>query len=259
MDQQLVAIAAETLAAIPFGSDGGTQHADTFESISMATHGDMDVSMYDGFDMIVARRGQQTGQSMLKPRFAALLRRRSDGAVRLIRQWAQDGFMETSIMVPHERRSVIEEAFSTHDEATRAGVNVLCDRYERTDATAEDVVEHDATVLRELAWHARRAAAAAMIPDLAGALLETARDMMPTRVIQQERVEMLEEALSSIGAMDHQTHHYLDSTMRANPTECLSKYSVGRIVEETLTRSRAMGTSHAVSPGGQSIPPAEGK
>jgi len=181
MDKQLVAITTETLAKITFGRTDDTSYADTLVGISQATHGDRDVSMYEGYDLVVARYGEQSDGSILKARFAALLRRQSDGAIRLVRQWAIDGFLETDIMVPHDRRSLIEEAFSTHDVTTRIGVSALCHAYERTDATDEDVLAHDATVLRELAWHVRRAAGAVMTPSLSETLSDTARNLLPTR------------------------------------------------------------------------------
>lgn len=235
MDKQLVAITEESLATIPFGRLEGASAQNALVNISRATHGDRDVSMYEGFDPIVACRGEQDG-SILRARFVALLRRRSDGAIRMVRHWAHDGFMETDTMVADGDRWTIEAAFSTHDVTTRINVSALCHAYERTDATPDDVEAHDAHVRREMSWHLRRVAGRAMGDS-------PAIDAQAAAILQ-ERVRHLEGALRSIAAMETRTHHVTDSVMRQMPTTCLSHYYVKREVEDALAQSARIGARH---------------
>jgi len=232
MDSQLVAITEETLAKIPFDRLEGASAQNALVMISRATHGDCDVSMYEGFDPVIARRGEQDG-SILRARFCALLRRRSDGAIRMVRHWAHDGFMETDTMVANGDRWTIEAAFSTHDVTTRINVSALCHAYERTDATPADVAAHDAAVRREMAWQLRRIASRAMGPSPVTDA-ENASAM-------EERIRHLEASLRSIAAMETRTHHVTDSVMRELPTTCLSHYYVTQAVEDALARSAHLG------------------
>jgi len=246
MDSQLVAIDDETLDTIPFDRLEGTAAQDALVAISRATHGDCDVSMYEGFDPIVACRGEQE-DSILRARFCALLRRSSDGAIRLVRQWAHDGFMETDTMVADGDRWTIEAAFSTHDITTRINVSALCHAYQRTDAAPADVEAHDATVRREMAWQLRRIAGRAMGPSPA----IDARNASA----QEDRIRHLEAALRSIPAMETQTHHVTDSVMRQLPTTCLSHYRVERAVEDALSQSARIGLVHDTIGGGMQTAP----
>jgi hypothetical protein len=235
MDSQLVAIADETLATIPFDRLEGPAAQDALIAISRATHGDCDVSMYKGFDPIVASRGEQDG-SILRARFVALLRRRSDGAIRMVRQWAHDGFMETDTMVADGDRWTIEAAFSTHDVITRINVSALCHAYQRTDAAPADVEAHDAAVRREMAWQLRRIAGRAMGSSPA---IDAERASL-----LEERIHHLEASLRSIAAMETRTHHVTDSVMRQLPTNCLSHYYVAQAVEDALAQSARLGARH---------------
>jgi len=246
MDSQLVAIDDETLATIPFDRLEGAAAQDALVAISRATHGDCDVSMYEGFDPIVACRGEQE-DSILRARFCALLRRRSDGAIRMVRQWAHDGFMETDTMVADGDRWTIEAAFSTHDITTRINVTALCHAYQRTDAAPADVEAHDAAVRREMTWQLRRIAGRAMGPSPA----IDARNASA----QEDRIRHLEAALRSIPAMETQTHHVTDSVMRQLPTTCLSHYQVERTVENALSRSERMALGNDAIDGGRQTAP----
>lgn len=236
MDSQLVAITAETLSKIPFEALRGDAAQQALVAISRATHGDRDISMYEGFDPVVASRGEQDG-SILKARFAALLRRRSDGAIRMVRHWAHDGFMEMDTMVADGDRWMIEAAFSTHDIRTQINVSALCHAYERTDAAPADVEAHDAVVRREMTWQLRRIAARAMGPS-------PAIDAQGASVLE-ERIRHLEAALRSVAAMEPQTHYVTDSVMRQLPTACLSQYRVGQVVEDALSKSGRMARTYA--------------
>lgn len=246
MDSQLVAVTEETLAKIPFERLEGDSAQNALVAISRATHGDRDVSMYEGFDPLITCRGEQDG-TILRARFVALLRRRSDGAIRMVRQWAHDGFMETDTLVADGDRWTIEAAFSTHDVITRINVSALCHAYERTDAAPADVEAHDAAVRREMAWQLRRIAARAM-----GA--NPAIDAQGASAME-ERIRHLEAALRSIPAMETQTHHVTDSVMRQLPTKCLSHYRVEQAVEDALARSSRMSTVYDTIVAGKETDP----
>lgn len=181
MDKQLVAIDAKTLASIPFDRLEGRDAEIALVTISRTTHGDRDISMYDGFDVVIASLGEPQEGSFARARFCALLRRRTDGAIRMIRHWAQDGFMETDMMVADGDRWRIDAAFSTHGITTKINVSALCHAYQRTEATTADIQAHDASVLRELSWQARQAEGRAMDSNLARTFRDTAIDLMPHR------------------------------------------------------------------------------
>jgi hypothetical protein len=330
MDGTLVSLTPESVVRIGLGH-AAWLHADMLVAISQATHGDRDVSAYEGFEPLVVGFGEETHGSILRPRFAALLRRTSDGAVRMIRHWAHDGFMEQDLMVADGDRWTIEAAFATHDAATRDQASLLCHADERTEATAADVRAHDAAALREIAWQARRLSRRMMTPSLEATTADMARDVEPPRDgplrapggrqawfagfggepwyvgyrpiigrehacnvhhlkalaarldeggdaeaastlrwlgwrndldanrnrfladeatrIQERRVEALEAALRAVLDLRPTTHHWTDSTMRQNPTECFSVYAVGEIVREALEASRQDGLSYAAFSG----------
>ena len=294
-------------------------------AVSKTVHGDFDISLFDGFDPLIACHGEEQEKSILRPRFAAILRRQEDGALRLIRHWATEEYLDPDMMVAETDRWMIDEAFKTHDVNTRIMVSSLCHAHEKVEARSEDIKAHDASILREMAWHMRRASRRMMAPSLAETLKDVANDMVqdvsvplqdprinpwdsgfgntpwyvgqtPTvgryqatnnnhlktlvaRLqeagdheaagtlvwlcwhrdidfnrgrflageavrIQEERVILLENALRSIASLDQETHHYLDSTMRQNPTQCFSVYSVMEIIKETLEESKNQGASY---------------
>jgi hypothetical protein len=56
----------------------------------------------------------------------------------------------------------------------------------------------------------------------------------PLSVLAAARIRKLEEALRKIDALNVQTHHVTDSTMRQHETECLSRYFVREIIAAAL-------------------------
>ncbi|MFZ3482085.1 hypothetical protein [Sphingomonas sp. 3-13AW] len=170
MCNDLVAISTATLATIPFPKIESRNADATLVSISRAPHGDSDTSMYEGFDVIYAGAGEDDERSILKPRFVALLRRRADGAVRLIRPWSPAALLEgleLDMMVFRSDKWMIVEAFSTHDITSKINASALCQADEYTSANDQDIRQHDIATIDRLSVEVRRAAKRVIDPALA--------------------------------------------------------------------------------------------
>lgn len=124
-------------------AQGGREDA-LLVSIPMATHGDRDVSAFAGYDALVAGHADAEPGTIIKPMFCALLRRRSDGALRFVRYGLQpDGLVDEDRLVPHDVRSECHEAFRRHPKHMLRLVSHLLEDCVAAEAGDEDVKAHD--------------------------------------------------------------------------------------------------------------------
>lgn len=180
MQTELASVDETRLTALIGAIPDAEANAAMLTKLARTVHGHVDISIYEGFDVILSAPARDDDKPAKLVRHAALLRRRTDGALRLVRHWASAEPIEGDVLVPHGAYSMVREAFSLHSRKHVQLVSRIEDACTGTPMSALDMAINDASVVHETATRLRRASWRCADPETALMLQNMSKDLMET-------------------------------------------------------------------------------